>query len=512
MSMRLRSFWKSEEGVALAYFAVALPAMLLIGVMVIDVGRGNNLHLDLQNAADGLALAAAAELDGGTEAIVRANRAIDNLVENQARFGEDGPVIIKDVGGEDVEAQIEVRFLNGLPPDDDDEITEEYETDDAAEAQFVEVRVLPITYSLLFPVSLIDQDSVQVGAVAVAGFTSAICDITPMFICNPYEGTGTSLEQAASSRDVRRRMIVMRQKGPSSAWGPGNFGYLQSGTGDHGANALREMFAVVKPEACFDVTGVELSTGQQSTIRVGVNTRFDIYDGNLNSKKNNSNYRPARSVRKQYKFTGAGNACNATLTPDSGYKRLQRDSCINTSTCPTYGAMPANRMGDGIWDFQTYWSTNFPNVAYPTVNGETWSNSSDHLPTRYEVYRYEIDNNLTNTKSIGSNVNNPNGERGAPQCSGSTTSDDPDRRLLYAAIINCEEHADDLVGGSGDPIPVEAFASVFLTEPLENGSAQSNGEEDNGDDSIRAELVDITGRFGNGTLEGFQRDEVQLYR
>ena len=48
----------------------------------------------------------------------------------------------------------------------------------------------------------------------------------------------------------------------------------------------------------------------------------------------------------------------------------------------------------------------------------------------------------------------------------------------------------------------QAFASFLLTEPVDNSA----------DQVIRVELVDITGRFGRGTLDLLQRDDVQLYR
>jgi hypothetical protein len=79
-----------------------------------------------------------------------------------------------------------------------------------------------------------------------------------------------------------------------------------------------------------------------------------------------------------------------------------------------------------------------------------------------------------------------------------------DRRLIYGAILNCTalEETNDLSGHSTD-LPVEAFASFFLTEPVSSPSD---------DASVMVELVDITGRGGQGTLDNFLRDEAQLYR
>ena len=45
---------------------------------------------------------------------------------------------------------------------------------------------------LLFPATFVGalSNSVSTQAEAVAGFQAAVCDFTPMFICNPYEAVG----------------------------------------------------------------------------------------------------------------------------------------------------------------------------------------------------------------------------------------------------------------------------------------------------------------------------------
>ena len=144
-------------------------------------------------------------------------------------------------------------------------------------------------------------------------------------------------------------------------------------------------------------------------------------------------------------------------------------------------------MGDGDWDIDSYKSAN-------NLGAIPYSNAN---PTsRYNVYRHEIDNNLTNVPSNG-------GEVGAPQCyGGGGLNDDPDRRILYLAVLDCAQHnvADDNSGNSGPPVPVTAFAKLFLTKPVSQGP----------DQDIYAELVGIVepGTVGNEVA----RDLVQLYR
>ena len=90
-------------------------------------------------------------------------------------------------------------------------------------------------------------------AVAVAGFTSAVCKFTPLFMCNPFESTDDSLayftEQFDSTAE-KRRIIALVKAGSGASYTPGNFGFLESELGP-GAKSLAESLASVEPAACF---------------------------------------------------------------------------------------------------------------------------------------------------------------------------------------------------------------------------------------------------------------------
>jgi hypothetical protein len=157
----------------------------------------------------------------------------------------------------------------------------------------------------------------------------------------------------------------------------------------------------------------------------------------------------------------------------------------------------AGRVGDGDWDFVTYWTRTYG--AVPRPNG--WDNTDANRPSRYEVYRYEIDNNLVNTPTAQGNPT----ETGAPSCyagGASTLTDEPDRRVFVGAIINCEaaDAAGQLNGSSGGTIPVEAYGKFFLTEPM-----------DKQDGTIWVEMVQIV-EPGTAAARNIIHDNVQLYR
>ena len=55
------------------------------------------------------------------------------------------------------------------------------------EARFVEVTVNERQVDSMFATAIGGDDTAGADAIAVAGFTSAVCKFTPLFMCNPFE-------------------------------------------------------------------------------------------------------------------------------------------------------------------------------------------------------------------------------------------------------------------------------------------------------------------------------------
>ena len=165
--------------------------------------------------------------------------------------------------------------------------------------------------------------------------------------------------------------------------------------------------------------------------------------------------------------------------------------------------MMGGRMGAGDWNFTRYWQVNHTVGGVTRAVPAAISGTGADLPTRYEVYRYELDPNGDGdtSDSIVGDAARGTSETGLPICGGSGISV-PDRRILYGAIIDCQamEASGLKFSGRLTDVPVRAFGSFFITEPIKV------------DKDIMVELVDITGRGGRGTLDNFLRDEAQLYR
>ncbi|RWC54963.1 pilus assembly protein TadG-related protein [Mesorhizobium sp.] len=514
MLRTIRAFWHDQRGIALILVSVTLPAIIGFSLLAIDMSRVNNLHNDLQKGADALALAAAAELDGQSDSITRANYALATLVANKYAFSTTaGPPTTLAAAG------VTKRYLRSLPATDNlpiavaNVITDEVA--DAKSARFVEVRVTPVGFAAIFPASFLSSgasNSFNVGAVAVAGFTSGVCDFTPVFMCNPYEmvnGTnsagGYTLEQAVSNPAVHRRLIELRKVGNGAAAGPGNFGFLDPPADvGNGAQALAQTIATSKPVGCYNSANVSTKTGQNAgPVQDAFNVRFGIKANG--SHFNSAEYGPAVNVRKGASSGGGNGNENGNGNGNGGGNG-------GGGQCPQYNQLTFNgagnkglprdlttpwmngRMGAGdylLLGTGNYWQTNFGNAAHPA----SWDTTT---PTRYEVYKYEMSAGLVGTPSVGGEVGTP-----PNACQPPVTT--VDRRLLYGAILNCnalEASGNDLSGHSTN-LPVEAFGSFFLTEPVASPSD---------DASVMVELVDITGRGGQGTLDNFLRDEAQLYR
>ncbi|WP_095198236.1 TadE/TadG family type IV pilus assembly protein [Mesorhizobium carmichaelinearum] len=500
MLRTIRAFWHDQRGIALILVSVMLPAIIGFSLLAIDMSRVNNLHNDLQKGADAMALAAAAELDGHSDSIVRADRALSTLVSNKYTFSTAGaPQTLAAAG-------VTRTYLRSLPASDSSPIAAANiitdEVTDAPNARFIRVTVTPVGFAAIFPASFLTgntaNNSFNVGAVSVAGFTSGVCNYTPVFICNPYEmvnGTntagGVTLEQAVADSSIRRRQIELRTVGNGAAYGPGNFGFLQPPDGvGNGAQALAQTIATSKPIGCYSAQGVSTKTGQNNgPVQDAFNVRFGINaSGNA---FNSPEFGPASNVRKGASTGGNGNG-NGNGNQCPSYNQLTFNATGNMGL-PRDATTPymSGRMGDGDWNFSSYWSTNFGSTSYPS----SWNTTK---PTRYEVYKYESANGLVGHASTG-------GEVGTPPSSCQPPVTSVDRRLLYGALLNCNalQAAGNNLSGNSSNLPVEAFASFFMTKPVPGASAGG---------SVFVELVDVTGRAGQGTLDSFLRDEAQLYR
>jgi Flp pilus assembly protein TadG len=462
-----RDLWDDTRGLMLPYVTTMLVVIVGVSVLAVDGARMVSLQTQLQQAADALALAGAAELDQRSTSITRASNAIASIVTNKTLPG---------IGNANVTLS-SIRFLKSLPAGDSSPIAVADTTLNPIEARYVEVTVQPITLATVLPASFFGgSNSVTAGAQAVAGRgTEVVCKVPPVFICNPYELPGMSDSEATELLLAKLSVPLERRrqwKLKASKTGPGQFGWLVPPDGCTGASCLTDWIARTTPNACYRKSGVDLNTGEKTSVKDGFNIRFDIYQGSI---KYSADYAPGINVRKGYHTSQTGKWCPPKAGPvnpyysDATVTALPRDSAFT------------DFMGNGQWDCQRYWTLNHT-ANLPTVlpDGQTAVCGSTATTTwsRYNVYRYEIAQGLINDWSGSGHAPNGNGESGEPLCAGAgsgvdETTGKTDRRLIIVPIINCLANGPFPPGFNATDVPVAAFGNFFMTQPVD-GSVESD--------------------------------------
>lgn len=471
LAQPIHAFWDNTDGVILPYVTVMLVVIIGAAVLALDGSRYMSLQTQLQNGADALALAGAAELDRTPTAIERATRAINRLVTNSSVFGS----------GPDRNVRVaHIDFLRSLPTRDSDPILPANRTTDPTQAAFVEVSVEPIALPTILPASVFGGSNViTVGAQAVAGFDQVVCDFTPIFICNPFETGGMTYRQAtealvnAGNNPAAQRKLI-RLAGIQAKFGtlrPGDFGYVTPTTGSLPADAcgpvtgagLGQATAAPRPPICLRLSRVDLQPGNDQVAMDGLNTRFDIYADGFDWCK--VNYLPDINVRKGYMTAGNVNWCNAQpagsnwpIAAANAAAALPLDQ--NMILASEDGDQPEGvarsvAIGNGIWDCASYWSV--AHFRGPGSRLPPRGCTSTATISRYSVYQYEM--NYLSDRSPGVEI-------GWPRCNPLAARD---RRILNAAIINCGSSPVAVTRNARD-VPVAAFGRFFLTLPAAPGA------------------------------------------
>ena len=517
--MRRGAYWLGDASGAVApTVALSLFALIGAGGIAFDYARMATLDTELQNAADQAALAAATQLDQQAGAVARATAAAQALLANQTLMANDSNAsgLAAAVSGVVFYAtKADAEAANGLNCPTVNAVTAD------ATARFVCVRMADraARYALTPVVSAFSSGNIS--AMAVAGLGSAICKVPPVMICNPDEPTGNTnvnLDFNVTGRIGAGLRLVSVGNG-NTAWAPGNFGYLDTGSSTSNPNVeLREALGwVTAPGDCSGLNGVETRTGAGTPVTQAINTRFDIYEkpntgnGNAASCPGGGTCPPSiNSVKDVVRKgnAGGGNKCgvanNEWELPASGeyygstlptsttdltdaqadtLKSMghPRDKCHAISQ---NGSCTDNKVGDGAWDRNAYFRVNYgwDSTAWHTnvASGLSPIPTSNLTPSRFQVYLWEIANRGT---SIGGKTilgdRFPYGTQPAdkvdhdqPLCSALQTpstngvipgGSNVDRRRISAAVLNCNAY--DVHGGSNTVYPVLKWIELFLVEP-----------------------------------------------
>jgi hypothetical protein len=373
-------------------------------------------------------------------------------------------------------------------------------------------------------------------AVAFAGLDSAICKVPPLMLCNPDE---TGDPDFTIGNYVGKGIRLVANDG-GGIYGPGNFGFLDTGAGN-GATTLRELLGASNvPGDCASGDGVDSETGSIITVRNALNTRFGIYEtGSLTQAcgADRSGCPPSANIRKDLVLKGPGNnpsqlgfitgsggngwqqASNpypgstnigkafhnltdaeilgGAGTPAIAPMGYPEDIC-HAFTSTNLGACPNGRIGTGNWDRYAYFrsnSANYPSIVDAASMNTFLSNTfGTTTPSRYKVYQWEMAHSATllNFQAAGAfrAYSRPGDLTGEP--AGITPDENNiDRRVLTVAVINCAAEG---VSGHTTDMQVKKWIDMFLVQP---SVARSIPVTENGD-----VYVEVIGATQNATDEG----------
>jgi hypothetical protein len=363
---------RRQTGAVLVMVAILIVVLIGVAALALDVGRLLVLRTEMHNAVDAAALAAATELNGGSDAQDRARHAAVSLLEHDSKFAK-----VREILGDTLTAdEIVFEFFcaienntaiaSNLPSECTNGLIDDGGPDtnkiganinDGVETHYVRVTLNPIVtqnddedrYSIdlyflpvLNTLGLGVPTEASTTATALAGRSFTICDYPPLMICNPFEGTS---EKLVKGQQVK---LYMGASSPGY-WAPGDFGLLEPPSGKGGAVDVSEYLAgkglECSPPYITTKTGVQVNM-----VKWGLNTRFGIYEWNY---KLSEEYGPAQ---------------NALDYP--------RDIALEPPGATT-------RVGSNDWSRSEYWS-NYHTGTKPAALTDS--------STRYDFYNWEITN------------------------------------------------------------------------------------------------------------------------
>ena len=537
--MIARSLWRNVDGAVAPTVAFSLTALIAAGGIAFDYSRMATMDTELQTAADQAALAAAAQLDGGSNACQRAVAAAQSMVANQTLMANDNqgtpvtianPGVCNNDGSITYSASASIRFYQ--------DVNKTTPADKSSNAKFVEVQVDDRQANYALTPIVAAFKSGEMHAIAFAGLNSAICKVPPLMMCNPNE---TSDPDFTIGNYVGKGIRLVSNDGGGS-YGPGNFGFLDAGAGN-GASTLRQLLGNLNvPGNCLQGDGVDTEPGNLISVRDALNTRFGVYDNGLNQACGGGDGQcpPSANIRKDLLLRGNGSNLNklgfitgnggngwveasnpypgaANISTGGAYHSLSdaeigaispmgypEDECHafksnGVGVCTPLVGGVGNRIGNGTWDRYAYFKSNSTN--YPTITSTAAMNTflqstfGKTTPSRFEVYQWEMNNKASRLKSQASGTLNSisNPALLALEPGGITPSSTQiDRRVLTVAVIDCTAEA---VQGHSTGVAVTKWIDVFLVQPSEprtTGVRTSNSDV----------YVEIIGQTQNATDQG----------
>ena len=473
----------SQRGIYLAVSSLIIVVLIGTGALAIDLGRLFLLRSQMQNAADSAALAAAGELSGRSGAQTRAEAAARSALDYQSRLPnesellgtnlsfqffcaissandpDDPTALANYCGGSTV---VENGVTRWLATGDEDTHYVRVIMDQSQSSDAYSTRLIFLPVLQMFGLSP-DQE-VALQASAMAGRSYQYCYYAPLMMCNPFEDDGLTFDEALDRGD----QLKLVDSNASTAWNPGQVGFLQ--LGGNGVNANAPFLGAPEETGCTEPVISPMRGDALNPMGRAANTRFDIYLPLNNPEYESSDYPPDINIMDYPE--------DLTFDPD-----------------------PPERVGHGDWDRATYWTAfhewqswggSLPQGYNEMTRFEMykWENSQSKLPVRNPDIAYDSGGgnggggNGGGGNGGGGNGGGGNGGGGNTVCTNTSTGDTfpdwvcdsppdsipdnatgvEDRRVLSVAVIECVAQNISNRSREIQMFGNDGFASIFLTE------------------------------------------------
>ena len=492
------------HGTVLVQFSIYIIAIMGMIGLALDGGRFILLNNSLQELADAAALAGAAQLDGMSDAITRADAAAQATASNN-------PPRWYDVGGS---STITTTYYSSLNPDKT--------TTDPTQANYIQVTTASsqVAPSFLNAVSAFTTSAVSNNATTATAWAQgnnlANCVPTQSFMCNPFESSEANPGHAAnfSSPNVTVGTMFHLVNGVGA---PGNWGLLVPPLPlSRNPHDQTPFWAESSVGTCTagNIQGNVRTGNVAKDAQNGMNVRFDspIASGDeslsapivINGFNQGGGINGYSCNRIDPNQGGTGVPATPTGFQQSDSNATAYDNACNNNpgSCP----LPRDRVltvvstGNAAWsqvimgngpnstDLQAYWNNHHGTSTLPVGVNNRWT-----------IYQCELGvGAFAGVTGCGpwSTWPSDSAEPHGPVCKKSTVGN-ASRRLINVAVVDCNYWS---IKGTSQPLPPSyMLAQFFMTEP-----ALSDG-------SIYGELVG-TIPAGNGNANSIQHRIVQLVR
>ena len=515
MAQGIHLFAKDDRGNVSPLYALVLMVLIALAGVGFDYGRLVAMQSELQNAADQAALAAASQLDGHDDAMVRARNAATTTFAQASSDYANVTRVANDGAGATVSGLTFTFFESYENDAPGAQVTSDA---DGARAHVVRVTAngRKVFYALTPVVGAFNSGAITASAMAM--LKKAACNVPSIMVC--VDRTDFPLP-ADAGKALRMRWKSSKDTAPLA---PGNWGFLDVAGLPDSQYELGENTNL----GCINLENLITEPGFRNTEPEALNTRFDMPTNKLQCKEN-GDFCPSENTRKNYAlaFTGTVTSPNATLTIDDVRAALTcpaspptnkatwvpfadipvidrtktdaftLDSCFYTGTC--------SYLGDGVWDIDRYLAAHHPGVVA----------SAFSTGSRYEIYQWEIAGKATRLtprivgfkpdakpQLTGGNYRHAityHCSYPQPQFSAALppSATQKDRRVVTVAAAMCE-------GITGrKPVEILGWMDVLILDPSQPAEPGT----------IHAEVIGPALRPGN--LSGFQfygKDRAVLIR